>query len=196
MDEKRFLELIIHSLPYPFYVINVADRTIALANPAARLAKLTRGSTCHALLHGRETPCEDPDHPCPVRIVLETGKACTVEHQHVQPDGSSRTFELTGVPLFDDEGRVVQMVEYATDITDRRRMEADREKLVEELRHALSEVKRLSGLLPICSYCKKVRDDGGYWRQIESYIAERSEADFSHSICPECMVKNFPKTAK
>ncbi len=62
-----------------------------------------------------------------------------------------------------------------------------------ELVKAMHEVKRLSGLLPICSSCKKVRDDKGYWRQIESYVAEHSEADFTHGICPDCMKALYPE---
>lgn len=62
-----------------------------------------------------------------------------------------------------------------------------------ELQQALKEVKQLSGLLPICANCKKVRDDSGYWQQIEQYIAAHSEADFSHSICPECMKRLYPE---
>ncbi len=60
---------------------------------------------------------------------------------------------------------------------------------VRELENALSHVRRLQGLLPICSYCKKIRDDKNYWRQVEEYISERSEAEFSHSICPDCYEK-------
>ena len=70
--------------------------------------------------------------------------------------------------------------------------EKQREKVISELNKALSEVKKLSGLLPICSYCKKIRDDKGYWTQIESYIHDHSEADFSHSICDECLIKYYP----
>lgn len=66
------------------------------------------------------------------------------------------------------------------------RMEAERETLVKDLQTALSRVKTLSGLLPICSHCKKIRDDTGYWNQIETYIATHSDAMFSHGICPEC----------
>lgn len=66
------------------------------------------------------------------------------------------------------------------------------EKQNSMLQNALSDVKKLSGLLPICSHCKKIRDDSGYWNQIESYIDERSEAKFSHSICPECAEKYYP----
>ena len=78
------------------------------------------------------------------------------------------------------------------DITARKQMEEQREKLIEALQKALSEVKTLQGFLPICSYCKKIRDDKGYWSQIESYIHKHSDAEFSHGICPECAKKYYP----
>jgi hypothetical protein len=62
-----------------------------------------------------------------------------------------------------------------------------------ELETALAEVKKLSGFLPICASCKKIRDDKGYWSQIEEYIRDRSEAQFSHSICPDCARKLYPE---
>jgi len=77
--------------------------------------------------------------------------------------------------------------------TERKRAEGEREKLILTLQKALSEVKALSGLLPICSSCKKIRDDKGYWNQIEAYIRDHSEANFSHSICPECAQKLYPE---
>jgi len=70
--------------------------------------------------------------------------------------------------------------------------EKEKEKVIQELQAALAEVKTLSGLLPICSFCKKVRDDKGYWNQIESYVAERSDAKFSHSVCQDCLEKHYP----
>ena len=72
------------------------------------------------------------------------------------------------------------------EIDERKRVEEEREKLILELQEALDKVKALSGLLPICSSCKKIRDDNGCWNQIEVYIRDHSEADFSHSICPRC----------
>jgi len=63
---------------------------------------------------------------------------------------------------------------------------------LQDLQTALSEVKTLRGFLPICSYCKKIRDDKGYWNQIESYIQEHSDAEFSHSVCQECAKKYYP----
>lgn len=74
----------------------------------------------------------------------------------------------------------------------REKAERDREQVILELQTALGEIKRLSGLLPICSSCKKIRDDRGYWSQIETYISEHSEAQFSHGICPDCARKLYP----
>ena len=67
------------------------------------------------------------------------------------------------------------------------------QKLVHELEAAMADIKTLSGFLPICASCKKIRDDNGYWNQIESYIRDRSEAEFSHSICPDCTKKLYPE---
>jgi hypothetical protein len=67
---------------------------------------------------------------------------------------------------------------------------------IEELKNSLSKVRLLSGLLPICASCKKIRDDKGYWNQIESYISEHSEAEFSHGICPDCARKLYPEFRK
>jgi len=74
----------------------------------------------------------------------------------------------------------------------RSKVEKERERIIIELQTALSEVKTLSGLLPICSHCKKIRDDKGYWNQLEVYIHEHSEARFSHGICQECAKKYYP----
>nr|NJM04870.1 PAS domain S-box protein [Desulfobacula sp.] len=77
------------------------------------------------------------------------------------------------------------------DITARKQVEKQREELIKALQKALSEVKTLRGFLPICSYCKKIRDDKGYWNQIESYIHKHSDAAFSHGICPDCSDKLY-----
>ena len=82
------------------------------------------------------------------------------------------------------------------DITQLKKNEKDRENLIRQLSKALAEVKTLSGLLPICASCKKIRDDSGYWTQIESYIRDHSEAEFTHSICPDCARRLYPSIFK
>jgi PAS domain S-box-containing protein len=77
-------------------------------------------------------------------------------------------------------------------IEERKKAEEEKEKLIIELKNALREVKTLGGLLPICASCKKIRDDKGYWNQLEDYIQKHSEAEFSHSVCPDCAKKLYP----
>lgn len=78
----------------------------------------------------------------------------------------------------------------------RRRAEQAREAVLKDrLNEAISEVKALTGLLPICGACKKIRDDKGYWNKLETYIQEHSGAEFTHSICPDCMRRLYPQIA-
>lgn len=88
------------------------------------------------------------------------------------------------------QGRMlVRAIYYALE---RERLQEEREQLIQKLQEALATVKRLSGLLPICASCKKIRNDGGYWQQIEQYLNEHSEATFSHGLCPECAHRLYP----
>lgn len=119
----------------------------------------------------------------------EAGHA--VAHRH-RKDGSVINVEVHGVPLVVN-GKLVGGFALYQDITERRRAEEEREKLVVELQEALANIKTLSGLLPICASCKKIRDDGGYWSQIESYISAHSQAQFSHGICPDCARQLYPE---
>ena len=82
-------------------------------------------------------------------------------------------------------------VELTKEIAERKRAEEEKEVLILELRDALSKIKTLSGLLPICAHCKKIRNDKGQWERMEIYIRDRSEADFTHGICPDCAKKFF-----
>lgn len=78
-----------------------------------------------------------------------------------------------------------------SEIAERRQVEKDKERLIQELREALENVRKLRGLLPICAYCKKIRDDQGYWNQLESYISQHADVTFTHSVCPECSKKIY-----
>ncbi len=318
--QPEFLNLVLESLSHPFYVIDVKNYSIALANSAARAEHTAGLSTCYALTHKRDAPCDSDEHPCPLEIIKRTQKPCVVEHVHFNKAGRPRNVEVHAYPVFDDNGEISQMIEYTLEITERKRIEKalidsemkfrsvtesavdaiitsgstgnivfwnpaaekmfgypqnevigrpltmlmpecfqaahvkgmannvaggesriidrtvelvgltkdetefpielsisswdagnelfftgiirditvrkqierERDQLIEDLQRSLAEVKTLSGMLPICSSCKKIRDDKGYWNQIEAYIHEHSDATFSHGICPDCTQKLYP----
>jgi DNA-binding NarL/FixJ family response regulator len=90
-------------------------------------------------------------------------------------------------------GILLRALRYAIE---RKEAERERERLISELSEALTQVRTLSGLLPICSSCRRIRNDEGYWEQLEEYVQEHTDADFSHGICPECMAKLYPNLKK
>ncbi len=94
------------------------------------------------------------------------------------------------------DGSRVGAIEVIHDLTDRKRAEQEREKLIADLQRAIAEIKTLQGILPICAYCKKIRDDKGAWEQMESYISAHTDAVFSHGLCEECAEEHFPDVYK
>lgn len=111
--------------------------------------------------------------------------------QHRLRNGDIRDVEVYSSPVIINGKNILYSVIH--DITERNRREKEREKLINDLESALAEIKTLKGILPICASCKKIRDDEGYWNQIESYIRDHSEAEFTHGICPECARKLYPE---
>jgi PAS domain S-box-containing protein len=111
----------------------------------------------------------------------------------IQP---GHTFELRLSILHDQFSQIVGKSLVLRDITERKKTEAERERLIGELKEALNQVKTLSGLLPICAHCKNIRDDQGYWHDVEEYIHQHTDTDFSHSICPDCLQKYYPEIAQ
>jgi PAS domain S-box-containing protein len=111
------------------------------------------------------------------------GHALGFENRYLCKDGSYRWFRWNAAS--DRPEGVIYSV--ARDITEEKRAHLEREKLVAELQSALAEVKSLQEILPICSYCKRIRDDENYWHTVESYISDHTDSRFSHSICPSCM---------
>ena len=91
--------------------------------------------------------------------------------------------------------QAVGAVSVNRDITQKKRLEKEREQLITNLKQALEQVKLLSGLVPICSSCKNIRDDAGFWQRVEVYIEAHSEAEFTHGICPDCIQRLYPDYA-
>ena len=121
------------------------------------------------------------------------GQALSFENRYVCKDGSYRWLRWNARP--DPAQQVIYSV--ARDVTEAKQAEADRDRLVAELRFALAEIKVLQEILPICSYCKKIRSDDNYWLSVESYLSRHINTRFSHGICPDCLDRHVgPDIAK
>lgn len=138
--------------------------------------------------------------------IIRTGKPMINHEEHtISADGKERWFLTTKVPLYfyngafsgvpDKKGKtkttkdIAGVVGLSRDITALKKLEKEREKLIFDLKLAIDKIKTLHGLIPICCSCKKIRDDKGYWQQIEMYMHEHADAEFSHGYCPECAKK-------
>lgn len=105
--------------------------------------------------------------------------------------GQKKWMRVSGIKI-EWEGQPAELV-FFTDIDELKQAEKKQELLIQELQSTLNEVKTLRGLIPICASCKKIRGDTGYWQEIEAYIQERTEALFTHGICPDCKKKLYPQ---
>ncbi|HSY73874.1 MAG TPA: PAS domain-containing protein, partial [Dongiaceae bacterium] len=118
------------------------------------------------------------------------------EWTFIRKDGGRFTSMLVVTALSDEIGNFTGFLGIFRDISQRRQSEIEREKLVFELQEALAQVKTLSGLIPICAWCKNIRNDKGYWQNVEQYVRSHTDATFSHGICPDCTTKFHGDMAK
>lgn len=127
-------------------------------------------------------------------IRRELGDAETRCQRRLAAEALKRAYEVLEMKVAERTAELSKTNETLKEEIDQRaRAEREREDLIRELQDALAKVKTLSGLLPICAGCKKIRDDSGYWNRIEDYIRRHSDADFTHGLCPECAKKLYPQ---
>jgi len=161
----------------------------ALADFLGRKPQELVGQHCFKVLHGL-------DHPwpgCPHLRAIKTGKTTTFE---VNDDHIGIPLLATCTPMHNEDGTLLGTVHVARDISEQKNGAIERENLIQRLEESLAKVKQLRGFIPICASCKKIRDDQGYWQQVEEYIRLHSEAQFSHSICPVCAAELYPDLAE
>ena len=116
------------------------------------------------------------------RKVRAGGQALSFENRYLCKDGSYKWLLWNATADLDHQ--VIYSV--ARDITEQKHAEQEREALVRQLQTALAEVRTLQGFLPICSYCKRIRDDENYWQSVEAYLSKHTDTRFTHGICPSC----------
>ncbi len=134
-----------------------------------------------------------PDDRARVRAALPKQIEGTYheEYRVVRPDGTVRWVRSRAFALRDETGTVVRIVGVSQDVTDRKEAELTKESLIDQLQKALAEVSTLRGMIPICAWCRKVRDDGGFWQSVEEYICTHTQASITHSMCPACFANQM-----
>jgi PAS domain S-box-containing protein len=188
-SEERYRMLFDHA--YDAVILEDANREILDANRAAcELFGYARDE-----LIGRQAG--DPESAMaqarsPLLLITNPASVVDMPYETVAQHRTGRQVpvELTTAPL--RAGGQPLHLTIARDISRRKQAEEERERLILQLQEALARVKTLSGLLPICAACKRIRDDQGYWTQVEVYVRDRSEAEFTHGICPDCIKELYP----
>jgi PAS domain S-box-containing protein len=181
-------EVILASIGDPCIIIDRNFFVIYENETAKELWGSNCGKNCYAIYHGLQSRCES----CHADEVFADGKIHKNEKMS-RINGSERHLEITSAPLKDATGTITAVVNITHDVTIRKMTEKGKEHLLRELQASLAKTKRLSGLLFICSHCKKIKEDNGDWQQLESYLRCHAEVEFSHGICPECCEKHHPQ---
>jgi PAS domain S-box-containing protein len=190
-SEERF-RMMADALPTAILLTRKADAVVLYINPEA--TKVFKVSAAAAAGRVALDFYQEPSDRLSMFAQLES-EGFAPGRELLLKRGSGEPFWaiLTAVEtVFRGETVVLASI---NDISEHKRLEAERDRLSSGLREAMGKVRQLSGLLPICASCKKIRDDRGYWQQIEAYVRDHSEAEFSHSICPDCARKLYPQYA-
>jgi PAS domain S-box-containing protein len=197
--QHHLLRTLIDALPVFIYEKDVERRFLTANTAVARLM----GRKFPDELLGKRDEDFYPEHAsaefqADEEKVFQGESIINKDEPHTDHHGRRIEILTTKVPLRDRAGKIIGLIGIGRDITELKHKErallavlAEREKLVSELQETLGHVKTLRGLLPMCAFCHKIRNEDGQWERLEAYISSHSEADFTHGFCPECNEKHY-----
>jgi PAS domain S-box-containing protein len=192
MTLQKYCFEILNAIAKPILLIDSNYQILAANSMAFNSFHLSPddlvGRACYKITHRFEGPCWQEQTKCPVKEAFKSHKKTTAIHKH-NYKGTVIIEEIIAVPVFDDQGKILFIVEELNDVT-------ELVKSKEVIDHLRDEIKTLRDIIPICSSCRKIRDDKGYWQNVENYFRSRSEIEFTHGICPDCMRKLYPEYNK
>ena len=189
-ESQRQLQVVLDGLDALVYVSDMKTYELLMLNKYGRQVwGDIVGKTCWQTLQSGQTgPCLFCTN---AQLLLPGGEPAAPVVWEFQNTVNRRWYECRDQAIRWPDGRLVRM-EIATDISGRKQFEEERNSLIADLQKALKEIKTLQKILPICSSCKKIRDDTGAWKQLEAYISEHTETEFSHGLCNDCAQKLYP----
>lgn len=188
-ENSRLLAAIVESTDDAIYATNL-DGSVASWNHAAETIFGYRADEIIGRSIAMLFPSDKRDELIGLMERINKGEHVGIYESHrVRKDGYIVPVSTTVSPVKDADGNIAGSSAITRDISERIQADEERAQLIQELTDALKQVKALKGLLPICASCKSIRDDKGYWQQVELYISSRTDAEFTHGICPECAEK-------
>ncbi|MEN6422840.1 MAG: PAS domain S-box protein [Smithella sp.] len=202
-SEEKY-RLLAETLPDVIFTMDGNWRTIYLSPAVTRLRGYTVEEALAQSVEDILTPAslETAKRAFTEEMAIEASgfynphRVRTLELEETCKDGSTVWTETIFSAIRDKDNKFIGMLGITRDISERKKAAEEKERLVSERQKALSEIKILSGMLPICSSCKKIRNDEGYWEQLENYISNHSGAEFTHGFCPDCAKKFYEKALK
>jgi PAS domain S-box-containing protein len=186
-----FLSQLIKSVPIPIFYKDTEDVYLGCNEKFAEFLKMNREQIIGKSVYDIAPPALAGQYHAKDMELLNNPGEQVYEAEVADKNNKIHTVIFHKATFNDSEGKVGGMIGLIFDISELRQVEREREVVVTELKDALNQVKTLGGLLPICSACKKIRDDSGYWQRLETYFKKSTDVDFSHSICPDCAQKLF-----
>ncbi|MFA5182768.1 MAG: PAS domain S-box protein [Syntrophales bacterium] len=192
-NHMEFITTLLNTIPSPVFYKDITGKYLGCNRAFEELIGKSReeiiGKDIYSI-YPAEMACEYYEQD---RILYECPGSQIYDGKFGAADGSVRDVIINKATYTDTGKNVAGVVGVLIDITDRKRAAEALDEERRRLQMALDEVRTLRGIVPICANCKKIRDDKGYWNQVEKYVSERTEAEFSHGICPDCAKKLYPE---
>ncbi len=183
--QRKLLRATVDSFPYPFFVIDAENYSLMLMNKVAESLKNNRKpTTCYELTHHQNKPCNSKDHPCTIKEIRRTGKPVVLEHIHYDEKGEKRIVEVHGTPIFDDNGNLKQVAEYALDITERK-------KVLLELQKLSSAVEQGPAVVVITDKEGTIEYVNPYFTKLTGYTSEEAIGQNPRILKTESYPKGF-----
>jgi PAS domain S-box-containing protein len=188
--ENQFKATVLDQVNDVIMIHDFEGRIIYFNGATCRMRGFSRSELVNLKMSQITAPQYRELMPARLKEIKEKGELI-FEAETMNKDGSSTPVEVHARRIEVNGEQVVMSI--ARDISVRREYENSRDKLVKELQTALIRIKTLKGLIPICSHCKKIRNDQGYWQQVEEFIKEHTDADFSYGLCDACARELYPE---
>lgn len=193
--QKTYFEQLFQSSPLAVAILDKNDNILRINSEFKNMFNYTEVETVGKPINDLIVPPGLGSEANFLTGKVINGEAISYDTIRCRKDGTLLNVSILGSPIKGDSGQVAIYGIYR-DVTAQKKYEKEREELIRELQEALKNIKTLNGLLPICSSCKKIRDDKGYWNKVEQYISQHTDASFTHGICPDCAEKIYPGLLK